>query len=701
MADNLGRQGLTFEDIKKDNSQEENDKTPSTQIVEEKITWGTLDLSSESMRNRAKKAVLSRIESVKEQHDEMVTRCDEWEMIWKIGSVEKTKDTVANIGSVDAWNAAEDWTATIMDAMFGVDPPLQAKGRKKYLPPETKDRIESVLWDNAKQTRIEDEAEIGIREGVKLGTFAFKDVYQLDDEPKLVVKKRPKKFQIGPISVPLPVMEKYIEQEIVVEDRPAMKQVDLRKLHFRHDKLTWMVEEINSSWEQIDKLAAENNVYSNLELAKKTSYPSEGASDNQTKIDSKSKQASDRVEKLDGDVFIFEAHHVPFRFEKDDPVPDELKGKKILCLISLANKEEVIRIQPTPFREIPYHIVPLFKQAGSVLGIGIIEIIQSLILEYNTRKNMTLDANTFGLYCMIVANMRYIKKPEQLKIRQNGVIELKDLPAGTPAESVISFIRPPVEYAQMAENLLNKIQQEITRTTRLKGVMSGEKLSPNPTATEMSIIAKEAFKSVKIILRRVDRDIFQLFFERAYVMMVLNRQNSWMVEMEREVPVMNPLTGQPVVDPMTGMPQMEKKMFWEEITPEQIYSDGIEIEMLGPTHMRDEVVLRHNIMQAMDLSTSFLPNGCGPVPNEKGEPVLFNKYRAMNDVLNTLEIENVSDYWIPAPPPPPMPPQEPLPMPPQGNAPVAPQAPGVNAGMAGPTAANLLGGAVQPGGPQG
>jgi len=701
MADNLGRQGIAFEDIRKDNNQEEENKSPSTQIVEERITWGTLDLSSESMRNRAKKAVINRIQAVKEQHDELISRCDEWEMIWKIGSVEKTKDTVANIGSVDAWNAVEDWTATIMDAIFGVDPPFQAKGRKKYLPPQTKERIQSVLWDNAKQTRIEDESEVGIREGVKLGTFVFKDVYQLDEEPRLVVKSRPKTVQIGPISVPLPIAEKYVEQEIHIEDRPAMKQVDLRKLHFRHDKLTWMVEEVNSSWEQIDKLAAENNVYSNLENAKKTNYPSDEVSDKQTKTDAKAQQASDRVEKLDGDVLLYEAHHIPFQFEQDDPVPDELKGKKILCIITLANKEEVVRIQPTPFREIPYHIVPLFKQAGSVLGIGIIEIIQSLILEYNTRKNMTLDANTFGLYCMIVANMRYIKKPEQLKIRQNGVIELKDLPAGTSAESVISFIRPPTEYAQMAENILTKIQMEITRTTRLKGVMSGEKMTPNPTATEMSIIAKEAFKSVKIILRRVDRNIFQLFFERAYVMMILNRQNSWMVEMERMVPMTNPMTGQPVVDPMTGQPQMEKKMLWEEITPEQIYSDGIEIEMLGPTHMRDEVVLRHNIMQAMDMSTKFLPGGCGPVPNEKGEPVLFNKFRAMNDVLNTLEIENVDDYWVPAPPPPPPQPMPGMPPGAAGMALGAPSAPNLSAGMAGPTAANLLGGAVQPGGPQG
>jgi len=690
---NLDRQGLEFDDIKKDNGNGDEGKQPSVQIIEgEKITWGTLDLSSESMRNRAKKAVLDRISAVQSQHDELVDRCDKWERIWKIGSVEKTKETVSNIGSTDAWNAVEDWTATIMDTVFGIDPMIQVKGRKRTLPPDLKDRILNVLVDNAKQTHIEEESEVGIREGVKLGTFTFKTPYQMDEEPKMLIKERMKVYKVGSLTIPLPIKEKYVEQGIEVEDRPALKHVDLRKLYFRHDKITWMIEEINESWPQIERLAEESNVYGNLEKAKKTAYPTSNEADANTKSDAKTDNTA-QVESLDGDALLQEAHHIPFQFKDDDPVPDEYKGKKVLCIITLANKSEVIRIQPTPFKEIPYEICPLFKQAGSVLGIGIVEIIESMIIEYNTRKNMSLDNNTFGLYCMVVANMRYVKKKEQLKIRQNGVIELKDLPAGTGVRDVVDFIRPPVEYGQMAEGLLGRIQAEIQRTTRLKGVLSGEKIAPNPSATEMASIAKEALKSVKIILRRIDRNIFEKYFERAYIMMILNRQKSWTIEMEVDVPTIDPQTGQPMIDPQTGQPATKKQSNWQEITPEQIYSDGIEIKMLGTSHMQDEVVTQHKLMQSMDLAGKFLP---GPVPNEKGQMVIFNRFKAFNDILHALSIENVDDYWIPAPPPPPAPMPMAAPNMPPNGAGMAPAAPGVGTRVLPPTAGQMLGGAVNP-----
>ena len=683
----LEASNINFENIKKDNNNEEENKSPVVQIIEEKISWGTVDLSSESMRDRAKKAVLDRISAVSSQHDDLVSRCDRWERMWKIGSVEKSKDTVANIGSTDAWNAVEDWTATIMDTVFGIDPMLQIKGRKKVLPPDLKERILSVLCDNAKQTKIEEESEVGIREGIKLGTFSFKTSYQMDETPKLIVKERMKTYKIGSLTIPTLGKEKYIEQGVDIEDRPALRHVDLRKLYFRHDRITWIIEELNENWAQIEKLAEDSNVYGNLEKAKETSYPTGNESDRDTKSDAKTENTS-KVETLDGDVMLYEAHHIPFQFKSDDPVPDEYKGKKILCIITLANKSEVIRIQPTPFKEVPYLICPLFKQAGSVLGIGIIEIIQNLIIEYNTRKNMSLDNNLFGLYCMVVANMRYVKKKEQLKIRQNGVVELKDMPAGLGVRDVVDFIRPPTEYSQLAEGIIARIQQEIQRTTRLKGVLSGEKIAPNPSATEMASIAKEALKSVKIILRRIDRNIFEEYFSRAYIMMILNRQKSWVIEMEKEVPVIDPTTNQLLIDPQTNMPKTRKEMMWEEITPEQIYSDGIEIEMLGTSHMQDEVVVQHKLMQAMDLAGKFLS---GPVPNEKGQMVTFNKFKAFNDILHALSIENVDGYWLPAPPPP-----MPVPTMPPGGAGMAPVAPGVGGATMPPNIGALLGGAVNP-----
>ena len=620
----------------KDLGQLDDSKKETQQRIDEKVTYGTIDLSSGDLRQRAYLAVMNRKRAVQSQHDELVAQCDKWEQMWKVGTVDKNKDTLANVGSMDVWNSVEDWTAFIMDAMFGVDPMLDVEGRKKKLDNELSRRIKGVLLDIARQGRIEDEGEIGIREGVKLGTLTFKTPYQFSEEAQLVIKQRPKIFNLGFMQVPTGAVEDYVETEIKVDDRPVLKWVDIRNLYFRYDKKSWIIEEILSNWSEIDKQARENNVYGNLERAKAVGFPSGTESDrelkNKNKISNQPNNASN-IQSLDGDVLLYEAHHIPFNFKADDPVPDELKGKKVLCIITIANNSEVIRIQATPFRKPPYLICPLFRQPGSELGIGIPQILEYLVREFNTRKNQSLDANTLGLYCMIAANMRYIKKPEQLKIRPNGRIDLKDLPPGTRIDDVISFIRPPTEYSVLAEQMTTMLQNEMSRSTRLKNVMSGEKIPKGTTATEATSMIREAFKGVKIILDRIDRNIFQEFFERAYVMCVLNRQKSWVIEVEQQ---------QQTIDPTTGQAIAEKGRVWEEVTPQQIYSDGIDIKMLGPIHMQDEIVFQHKIMQAMDLAKKMFS---GPVMNDKNQLVVFDKYKGFNDILYSLNIEDPESYW--------------------------------------------------------
>lgn len=642
------------ENLNKDLGNQDDEKKESVQIIEERMNYGTLPLDSDDLKQRAYQAVMNRFNAVKSQHENLVTFCDKWEQMWKVGTVDKKKDTVANIGSMDVWNYVEDWTAAIMDAVFGVIPPITVRGKRKKLPNLTKDKIVKVLWNDAKASRIDEECEIGIREGVKLGTFTFKTPYEFNDEPKLIVKSKPKTYNLLGMNIPMPgQFEQYVETEIEVDDRPALRWVDIRKLYFRYDKLTWVIEEINSTWSDIEKQARDNNMYANIEKAKEIGYPSGQESDQNLKERNKvvnSPNSAANIQNLDGDVMLYEAHHIPITFKETDDVPDELKGKKVLCIVTIANQKEVIRIQPTPFRKPPYIITPMFRQPGSVLGIGVAQIIEYLVTEYNTRKNQSLDANTFGLYCMVVANMRYIKKRDQLKIRQNGLIELKDLPAGVGVNDVISFVRPPVEYAQIATAMVKDLQDEMARTVRLKNVLSGEKLTPNTTATETVSIVRESLKSVRIILNRIDRNIFQEYFNRAYIMSVLNRQKSWVIEMEAQAPVKDQM-GMPVIDPATNMPVMKREVEWEEVTPEQIYSDGIDIEMLGTAHMQDELILQHKIMQAMDLSTKFVP---GPVMNEEGQWVIFNTYKGFNDILYSLNIQDIKDYWKPVPPPMPM-----------------------------------------------
>lgn len=549
------------------------------------------------------------------------------------GSAEKNKDTLANIASMIVFNAVEDWVATMMDAHYSVNPPLKVQSKRGTSDERTMQRITKVLWNNAQETHIEENSEQGFRSGVKYGTLVFKTPYQIEEDLGWEIIKQPKEINIFGIKLKSSLItETKAVEKIHLEDRVPLVPLDIRNLYFRYDKRSWVIEKIQTTWDIIEK-QAENGAYENIEKAKTTTPDATSITD--TIKEQIGSTPSNSVKSLDGDLELLEGHQIPIKFEAEDGVP-ELTGKKVLCRISLVNRQEVIGIVPQQTKFNPYIFCPFIPHEFSELGIGIPQIIETLVKEYNTRRNQSLDANTFGLYSMVVANMKYIKKPEQLKIRPNGVIELKGVPAGVRAEDVIAFIRPPTEFVQIAASLMDRINAEIVTTTRLKGVMSGEKISPNPSATEMTSIMKEALKSIKLIFRRIDRNVFEEYYQRVYTYFVLNRQKSWIIATTEQR--INPETGAPMEVPM-----------WEEITPEQIYTDGIDIKILGTTHMQDEIILRHQNMQLLDIAAKY--QGL-PIKDDLGQPVMPNFYNLMNDVYYTFGKDDVTRLWTTPPPPP-------------------------------------------------
>jgi hypothetical protein len=594
-----------------------------TQLVDQKNNFGTLPLTKELMK-QAKKAVLSRFDSVKTKRQERIKEYDRLEKIYLSGTQGSTADkrTLSQVMTTDGFNAVEDWVALVQDAMFPTDPPFDIEGKKSILANDIKLKIKKVLSENMLQTDYRFEFEKVSRQGVKFGTFAAKGAYwQTDQKPEIFVEDVAKTLEVTDengqtTTMTLPETDKKLGEKIVVEGYPGYKFVDLRKLYFRHDKANWVMELIDSTWDEVEKLSSQPTpIYDNLKKAKKTTLSKDDTKD---------------LENIPGDqdVELLEAHHIPLEIETAE-------GKKtVLCIVTLANREEVIRVQPTPYREAPY-LFCQFMEKNGVEGMGLLEILDKMLTEINTRRTQALDANTMGLYGMKAVNMRYIKKPEQLRIRKDGLIELKE--TDKPINEIISFLRPPVEYANIAMDLLARISSDVIRTTRMKGVLAGEKVSPNPTASEWQGMMKEALKSVKIILERISRYQMEEWLKRAYVLNVLNREKSWVYVISPEQKdIMGPVS----------QPQLV------EISPEEIYSDGIDIRPLGITYMRDEIVVRQQQMQKLDLLMKY---GNLPLVNEKGQPVRVDFYKQLKDLLIAFGEERPDEVFVVVPPPPIMP----------------------------------------------
>ena len=659
-------------------------KNEETKEIEQEITpkmeYGTLELTDE-LKESAKEAMTSRFNAVKSDREDKVKLYDDWEDLYIAGSGGKDNQTLAQVMTTDGYNSVEDWVAFIMDGMFPVDPNFEVKGRKAIIRPEQIEHITKVLNSNMKDTDYEDEFEDATRQGAKLGTLVSKKIWSIDKEPALRVITKNKLINNEEIldSENKPLTEQNLEQELEIEERPLYKFVNLRKLYFRPDKITWMIELIDSNWSEVERLANQDTpLYTNIKKAKKTKYPSGDEPDDEQKKASKSDTKDKSVQDIDNDVELMEGHHVPLMIPVDG---NPNKKKRTLCTIVLANRAEVIRVQPSQDRTIPYLITKFFKKTGSE-GLGLMELLEKQLREINTRRTQALDANTHGLRGMKAVNMKYIKKPEQLKIRPDGIIELKG--TDKPIEQIIQFYRPPVEYANIAMALLDRIVNDIIRTTRMKGILAGEKVTPQPSASEWAGMMKEALKSVKLILKRIAKGQIEGWLEWAYIANVLNRQKSWMIpiEVKKETPG------------MPGMPPIEKtETQWIEKSPRDLYTNGIDIEVLGVAYMEDTIVARHQQMQKMDLLAKY---GTLPLYNDMGQEVVPDFYKHLRKLLINFGDEKPDDGFRLKPAPPVMPGFPGLPS--LGKPPIgAPGMPGVGAGA--PNPADILRGITE--GPMG
>ena len=85
-----------------DDAQQEN-----VQVIEEKMTWGTISLESDDLRNRAWRAVMDRYWAVQPQHDEAVDLFDKYGTTTpECGLRNYGRAASAPCGSALTWDAA-------------------------------------------------------------------------------------------------------------------------------------------------------------------------------------------------------------------------------------------------------------------------------------------------------------------------------------------------------------------------------------------------------------------------------------------------------------------------------------------------------------------------------------------------------------------------------------------------------------------
>jgi hypothetical protein len=581
-------------------------------IVTDKQEFGTINLTDE-IRAQAEKEVISRFTAVESARRERDREWDRFYRIYRNGEALSENNSRSNVFWPVTYNAVEDYVAQLMSVFGDLHNLIEVFGKRENLDVETKKAIKTILKENLRKAKFESELESIFRWGVVTGTFTLKCGWERKSGKVLRKVKDTKYFEStsGTIKFPLGFTRKVIE-DVEIEDSAQFQYTDIRNLYFRPDKITWVIERIKTTWNDLSAMA-DKGLYDITEEIYKSSLPDDEFTNQDYKNDKDS-----TFEYLDNDVELLEAHHIPLM----------IKGKRVLCIVTLANRR-VIRVQPTPYEKPPYLIVPFLPQRDSVYGRSLVETIEPLQTEINTRYQQTLDANSLGIYSMMAVNTRYLVDAEKdLKIRKNGVIRL----SGTdrPISEIFQFLRPPTDHIAVSTNMIDRLLQMVQTTTRLKNVASGEKVSPTASATEIVSITKHAMKSMLLLFKRIDRDIVVEWFNRAYTMNVLNKETPWIVKVEQ------------TKQNLFGVTTTSQNIL--EVLPEDIYTDGVDFAFIGITQER-QAVDRMQDMQLLNLLSGLQG---ATLKSEDGSLLNINIHKLVTDVIRGFEKDNPEEYFIQA-----------------------------------------------------
>jgi hypothetical protein len=355
------------------------------------------------------------------------------------------------------------------------------------------------------------------------------------------------------------------------------------------------------------------------------------------------------VKKLDGDVEIYEAHNVPFEYKvsdltnrkegaklKDAKGNDTISLPSIIVCIKDGEEYYPIRIQPSPWG-LPYKASPFAEKDNDIAGKGLPEILESLQSLLNEDVNLFLDMLKMALLGVSAVDQDKVSNSEILNNLQAGSsLILKDL-AGAAIDSAVQFFRPPLDSLQALMPMIQFITEYIKKTSR-KGP-SGEKIAPNPTATEAYNMIKEQEKSVNRAALRLNDNIWVPILEDMYVYTLLNRDEPFSLKV-----LGYKLTNPSIVDPLNPVsPTMfESVTKWMEVSPEDIYVDGISFNIKALENAEKQALERQQIMQFLKL---VFESGLAMDPNTMQEkiyvddantPLVLNIYKILDNAAKAL-----------------------------------------------------------------
>ena len=494
--------------------------------------------------------------------------------------------------------------------------------------------IKMFMQDNLKESDYLEKLEEFLRQGVISGLFCFKGDYGLKECNQIVLHEEDESSNqyIGLGDV---------KKTIVKKDNYRFNPVDTRRLIFPKNKIRWCVELIDTTFSALveetigeDGKIAKNSPFDVKVLNNIKEYfkDSKDFKLNMSDIYSDTEeQEFDELYAIDGDVRIYECHNIPLKIGKQ-----VMKCKIVTIYI---NEEHIpISIMPTWFiNGMPHRFTTFATKDKDVAGLGLPGILEELQKETNLLMNLINDIVKLGVYGITMGDKDKIYNSEKLSsgIQPGQFVQIKDND-GQPIKNIFDWLTPDTSMLPHAMQMLDNtiaIAKKISR----KGP-SGEKITPNPSATEYSTMTQEMQKSVNRLGIRLN-ELIKTMLTDMYFYTMLNRQSDSVINAKGKK-----------INEEGKYVDIKKRM---AISPKELVASNIDFNVnVLDFDAERQAVEKQQIMQAIDLiykvgisEQTTDPMTGQPTTKQKvfvdeaGNELVISEYELIKDALIKLNVD--------------------------------------------------------------
>jgi hypothetical protein len=685
-------------------NEEKKDYTEETNLnqqnvdIETKFTAGSVKITRE-LATKAKLAVEERIEATRSYTKERVDRIDQnWQLYYSEPSIGQDSTTLSKVFIPETFNACEDWSddlylifedligqleledigdsvedylmqtletstkedktvfgtlRSLAQKVFGVG---NIKKEKNVYFFSKKDAIKSMLKYALHKSGYENESENFYLNGIITGMFALVDSWGTRSGHQLLKGgKKDSEFRLE------------LDQEQFYQFTP----VDPRLLIFPKKPvdgvgIPWFIQKIPTTYHALLELVLDEKnkpidgaPYDIQMLKEVGAYIKEqGASDLKEKEPESFLDEVDETDNvdedlnnlwdIDGQITLYVAHYIPLVFESNGK---KRAYKSMMTFVNINSADDdrenlvPLGIQETPYvAGLPLLTTNFINKDGDVAGMGLPQLIFELQKLLNNFSAHSQDIINLGLGGVMIIDPDVVTSSEKLQnITPRMILKLKNM-KGRRVSDVISWLHPPLDTVKSTQNMFNLYQAYLSRTTR-RGP-TGEKITPNPSATEVSSIIEERGKSVNKTALRIN-NLYVNMLERIYIYNMLNRKDKFRLKIKgmkiKDRKKMQTEIDQRLEDAIEDHEILDKII---DLSPEEIFIDGLNFNITALEAFNKRSTERQQAMQAVNLVY-----GNGVVKDQQGQPnvmqdetgarYIISEYKLVKRLLTIFDMDDI------------------------------------------------------------